>query len=239
VKRERGVPTSGPPAGALSGVLHPASPHREAGEKDGRAARPKRVATKLLRGPAERQRAAKGHAKGHAKAFQLDAENAFLRQQIANLAEALAANERRSDDQGSKLKEAESTITTLTTEKVLLETDRLSSRLRRPSSGKRLLTPLLRDSTWPSSKLSASSRRLTTLSSLSNSKWWTARSFALDHLLSYLHPFVYKTVKTLYAYIKCHFSLTVSLAVHLLSFISCHARRTSNLFEFGMNLYCT
>jgi len=57
-------------------------------------------------------------------AIQLDTENAFLRQQIANLAEALAANERRANDQGSKLKEAESTIATLTTEKVVLETDK-------------------------------------------------------------------------------------------------------------------
>ncbi|XP_068504669.1 predicted GPI-anchored protein 58 [Phaseolus vulgaris] len=44
--------------------------------------------------------------------------------QIANLVEALAANEKRADDQGSKLKEAESTIATLTTEKVVLETDK-------------------------------------------------------------------------------------------------------------------
>ena len=58
------------------------------------------------------------------KAIQLDAENAFLHQQIANLAEALAANERRADDQVSKLKEAESTIATLTTKKVVLETDK-------------------------------------------------------------------------------------------------------------------
>ena len=58
------------------------------------------------------------------KAIQLDAENAFLRQQIANLAEALAATERRANDQGSKLKEAESTIVTLTTEKVVLKTDK-------------------------------------------------------------------------------------------------------------------
>ena len=105
-----------------------------------------------------------------------------------------------------------------------LRPTRLSSRLRRPSSGKRPLTPLLRDSTWPSSKLSASSRRLTTLSSLSTSKWWTARSFALDHLLSCLYPFVHKTlnVKTLHAYIKCHFfsyrpSCCASLILYLLS----------------------
>ena len=58
------------------------------------------------------------------KAIQLEAENAFLCQQITNLAEALAANEKRADDQGSKLKEAESTIATLTTEKVVLETDK-------------------------------------------------------------------------------------------------------------------
>ena len=38
--------------------------------------------------------------------------------------EALAANERRANDQGSKLKEAESTIATLVTEKVVLETDK-------------------------------------------------------------------------------------------------------------------
>jgi len=56
------------------------------------------------------------------RAIQLEAENAFLRQQIANLAEALAANERRANDQGSKLKETESTIATLITEKVVLET---------------------------------------------------------------------------------------------------------------------
>jgi len=58
------------------------------------------------------------------RAIQLDVENAFLRQQIANLAEALAANERRANDQGSKLKEVESTIATLVTEKVVLETDK-------------------------------------------------------------------------------------------------------------------
>ena len=58
------------------------------------------------------------------RAIQLEAENAFLRQQIANLAEALAANERRANDQGSKLKEDESTIATLITEKVVLETDK-------------------------------------------------------------------------------------------------------------------
>ncbi|XP_068503820.1 uncharacterized protein [Phaseolus vulgaris] len=58
------------------------------------------------------------------KAIQLEAENASLRQQIANLAEALAANEKRAADQRSKLKEAESTIATLTTEKVGLETDK-------------------------------------------------------------------------------------------------------------------
>lgn len=58
------------------------------------------------------------------KAIQLEAENAFLRQQIANLAEALAANERRANDQGSKLKEAESTIATLVTERVVLKTDK-------------------------------------------------------------------------------------------------------------------
>jgi len=58
------------------------------------------------------------------RAIQLEAENAFLRQQIANLAEALAANERRANDQGSKLKEAESTIATLVTEKVVLETEK-------------------------------------------------------------------------------------------------------------------
>jgi len=59
-----------------------------------------------------------------ARAIQLEAENAFLRQQIANLAEALAANERRANDQGSELKEAESAIATLVTEKVVLETDK-------------------------------------------------------------------------------------------------------------------
>ncbi|XP_068476812.1 uncharacterized protein [Phaseolus vulgaris] len=58
------------------------------------------------------------------RAIQLEAENAFLRQQIANLAEALAVNERRANDQGSKLKEAESTIATIVTEKVVLETDK-------------------------------------------------------------------------------------------------------------------
>jgi len=58
------------------------------------------------------------------RAIQLEAENAFLRQQIANLAEAVTANERRANDQGSKLKEAESTIATLVTEKVVLETDK-------------------------------------------------------------------------------------------------------------------
>jgi len=58
------------------------------------------------------------------RAIQLEAKNAFLRQQIANLAEPLAANERRANDQGSKLKEAESTIATLATEKVVLETDK-------------------------------------------------------------------------------------------------------------------
>ena len=58
------------------------------------------------------------------RAIHLEAKNAFLRQQIANLAEDLAANERRANDQGSKLKEAESNITTLITEKVVLETDK-------------------------------------------------------------------------------------------------------------------
>ena len=59
------------------------------------------------------------------RAIQLEAENAFLCQQIANQAEVLAATERRANDQGSKLKEAESTITTLITEKVVLETDKV------------------------------------------------------------------------------------------------------------------
>jgi len=63
-------------------------------------------------------------AKTTGRAIQLEAENAFLRQHISNLAEALAANERRANDQGSKLKEAESTIATLVTEKVVLETDK-------------------------------------------------------------------------------------------------------------------
>ena len=58
------------------------------------------------------------------RAIQLEAENTFLRQQIANLAKALAANERRANDQGSKLKEAESTNATLIAEKVVLETDK-------------------------------------------------------------------------------------------------------------------
>jgi len=58
------------------------------------------------------------------RAIQLESENAFLRQQIANLEEALAANERRANDQGTKLNEAESTIATLITEKVVLETDK-------------------------------------------------------------------------------------------------------------------
>ena len=58
------------------------------------------------------------------KAIQLEAENAFLRQQIVNLAEALATNKKRTDDQGSKLKEAESTVATLITEKVVLDTDK-------------------------------------------------------------------------------------------------------------------
>jgi len=58
------------------------------------------------------------------RAIQLEAENAFLHQQIANLAEALTANARRANDQGSKLKEAESTIAILVTEKVVLETDK-------------------------------------------------------------------------------------------------------------------
>ena len=48
-----------------------------------------------------------------------------MRQQIANLAEALAASKRRANDQGSKLKEAESTVATLITEKVVLETDKV------------------------------------------------------------------------------------------------------------------
>jgi len=143
--------------GALSGVLHPASPHREAGGKYGQADNPERVATKRLRGHAEHQRHAKGYGGGSqerarpasprnhqdgdvdgdavaaldaklvettGRIIQLEAENAFLRQQIANLAEALAANERHANDQGSKLKEAESTIATLVTEKVVLETDK-------------------------------------------------------------------------------------------------------------------
>jgi len=49
------------------------------------------------------------------RATQLEAENAFLRQQIVNMAEALAANDQ-------KLKEAESANATLVTEKVVLET---------------------------------------------------------------------------------------------------------------------
>ena len=59
------------------------------------------------------------------RAIQIEVENAFLRQQIANQAEVLAATERRANDQGSKLKEAESTIATLITEKVVLETDKV------------------------------------------------------------------------------------------------------------------
>jgi len=49
------------------------------------------------------------------RATQLEAENAFLRQQIVNMAKALAANDQ-------KLKEAESANATLVTEKVVLET---------------------------------------------------------------------------------------------------------------------
>ena len=52
------------------------------------------------------------------RAIQLEAENAFLRQQISNLAEALAANDQ-------KLKEAETANATLITEKVVLETDKV------------------------------------------------------------------------------------------------------------------
>jgi len=51
------------------------------------------------------------------KALQIEAENAFMRQQNANMAEAFAASDQR-------LKEAESAIATLTTEKVVLETDK-------------------------------------------------------------------------------------------------------------------
>ena len=51
------------------------------------------------------------------KALQLEAENAFMRQQNANMAEALTASDQR-------LKEVESAIATLTTEKVVLETDK-------------------------------------------------------------------------------------------------------------------
>ena len=51
------------------------------------------------------------------KALQLEAENAYMRQQNANLAEALVASDQ-------KLKEAELAIATLTTEKVMLETDK-------------------------------------------------------------------------------------------------------------------
>ena len=51
------------------------------------------------------------------RTIQLEAENAFMRQQNANMAEAFAASDR-------KLKEAESAIATLTTEKVVLETDK-------------------------------------------------------------------------------------------------------------------
>jgi len=51
------------------------------------------------------------------KAIQLKAETAYMRQQNANLTEALATSDR-------KLKEAESTIATLTTEKVALEIDK-------------------------------------------------------------------------------------------------------------------
>jgi len=51
------------------------------------------------------------------KAIQLEAETAYMRQQNANLTEALAASDR-------KLKEAESIIATLTTEKVALETNK-------------------------------------------------------------------------------------------------------------------
>ena len=47
----------------------------------------------------------------------LEAENVYMRQHNANLAEALAASDQ-------KLKEAESAIATLTTEKVVLETDK-------------------------------------------------------------------------------------------------------------------
>jgi len=52
------------------------------------------------------------------RAIQLEAENAFLRQQIANLAEALAANDQ-------KLQEAETANATLITEKVVLETNKV------------------------------------------------------------------------------------------------------------------
>jgi len=157
VERERGGPSSGPPAGALSGVLHQ---HRrieklerkmgelhdqnESLQSDYEALQ---NANGLLRNMVEENK--RGHTlqvqeaiktemmmgdvvaaldaelvETAGKAIQLDAENAFLHQQIANLAEALAANERRADDQVSKLKEAESTIATLTTKKVVLETDK-------------------------------------------------------------------------------------------------------------------
>ena len=52
------------------------------------------------------------------RAIQLEVENAFLRQQLANMAEALAANDQ-------KLKEAESANATRITEKVVLETDKV------------------------------------------------------------------------------------------------------------------
>ena len=74
-----------------------------------------------------------------------------MRQQNASLAEALAASDQ-------KLKEAESAIATLTTEKVVLETDKAGFEAEK---AKRRPTPSLRVLTSLSSNSSVSSQRST------------------------------------------------------------------------------
>jgi len=134
------------------------------------------------------------------RAIQLEAENAFMRPQITNLAEALAASERRANDQGSKLKEAESTIATLVTEKVVLESEKTKLWEEAADTFAEGFDLAL--------ELSGSFQRLTILNSPWTSRWWMARSFALDHCcFDFTSLYITWNVKTFVVYINATFFL--------------------------------
>ena len=86
------------------------------------------------------------------KAIQLEAETTYMRQQNANLTEALSTSDQ-------KLKGAESTIATLTSEKSALEADKAGFESEKAKLWEEAATPLLKASTLLSSNSSAPSRR--------------------------------------------------------------------------------